>query len=154
MERCTSSLVGRKQPLPLFWAMPINADSLATLSMSTSGNTSEADLPPNSRMVGRWRTDAAWETSRPAAAPPVKEISLMAGRPHSRAPTSGPPATTFTTPAGNPAAVTNDAKYRLENGANSEGLTTTALLAARAGATLSARATTGPFHGMIAATTP
>jgi hypothetical protein len=134
--------------------MPINADSLATLSASTSGNTNDADLPPNSRMVGRWRNDAAWETARPAAAPPVKEISPMSGWAHSRAPTSGPPAATFTRPAGNPAAVTNDAKYRLENGAHSEGLTTTAFPAARAGATLSERATTGPFHGMIAATTP
>jgi hypothetical protein len=50
--------------------------------------------------------------------------------------------------------VTSEPKYRLENGARSEGLSTTEFPAARAGATFSASAITGPFHGMMAAITP
>ncbi len=42
----------------------------------------------------------------------------------------------------------------MEKGASSDGLSTTALPAASAGASLSAAAMTGPFHGMIAPTTP
>ena len=130
------------------------AASLPTPAGSVSSNTMEADLPPSSSTSGVWWIAAASATARAATFPPVKVILSTPGWPHRAVPASAPPTTTFSTPAGTPASCATRANARLENGACSGGLSTTALPAATAGATFSARDMIGPFHGTIAATTP
>jgi len=94
------------------------------------------------------------QAARPADEPPVSEIKPMVSSAQSRAPTSGPPGTTFSIPGGSPALTAREPSTRDENGATSDGLSTTAFPAASAGATFRAVAITGPFQGMMAATTP
>ena len=60
----------------------------------------------------------------------------------------------FTTPAGNPASRNSSPKRITVNGASSGAFTTTQLPAANAGVITIVAANSGPFHGMIAPTTP
>ena len=62
--------------------------------------------------------------------------------------------TTFTTPAGKPASSTSLTNSSVDTEVNSDGLTTTVLPAASAGASFHAVSSSGEFHGVIAATTP
>jgi hypothetical protein len=50
--------------------------------------------------------------------------------------------------------VTSSPSFSVETGVTSDGLTTTVLPAARAGASFHIRSASGLFHGVIAATTP
>ena len=71
------------------------------------------------------------------------------------APVSAPkPVTTFITPSGKPACLTKCINSTMVAEACSEGLSTTVLPAASAGASLIAVKYIGEFHGIIAATTP
>ena len=101
-----------------------------------------------------WWVAAAVATAVAAASPPVNVILSTSGWPQSAAPASAPPGTTLTTPGGSPACSQSLANTSPENGVCSGGFSTTQLPAASAGASLSASAMTGPFHGMIATTTP
>jgi hypothetical protein len=58
------------------------------------------------------------------------------------------------TPSGKPAAAIASASTVAEAGVSSEGLTTTALPQASAGATFQVSSSSGRFHGTITATTP
>jgi hypothetical protein len=70
-------------------------------------------------------------------------------------PTPGPsPCTTLNRPAGSPASTASWATWTIEKGVSSEGLRTTPLPAARAGATFQIASTSGKFHGAIAPITP
>ena len=70
-------------------------------------------------------------------------------------PTSAPkPVTTLTTPGGNPASANSSANSSMDADVCSDGLTTTVLPAARAGASFHEASKRGEFHGVIAATTP
>ena len=91
---------------------------------------------------------------RAVAEPPVKLILSMPGWPASPAPVVAPPTTTLRTPGGRPASAASSAKRRTPNGANSGGLATTALPAARAGAAFWPMPIIDPFQGGITATTP
>ena len=73
----------------------------------------------------------------------------------SGAPTSAPkPVTTLTTPGGKPASSTSFMNSSADADVNSDGLMTTVLPAASAGASFHAVSSSGEFHGTIAATTP
>ena len=101
--------------------------------MSASSKTTTGALPPNSRWV-RFRSDAAVAaTSMPARVEPVIETSLGVGWATRRRPVSRSPQTTLNTPGGrNSAAIS--ASSRVETGVVSDGLSTTVLPAASAGA--------------------
>ncbi len=73
----------------------------------------------------------------------------------SGAPTSAPnPVTTLTTPGGKPASSTSFMNSSTDADVNSDGLMTTVLPAASAGASFQAVSSSGEFHGTMAATTP
>ncbi|MNY23332.1 hypothetical protein D3C86_1569940 [compost metagenome] len=91
----------------------------------------------------------------PVAVDPVKVTLPTRGCRHNASPVVRPsPCTTLKIPAGMPACNASSAKRRLENGVNSEGLSTTALPAAKAGATFQEAMLNGKFHGAMAAMTP
>ena len=90
----------------------------------------------------------------PAAVDPVKATLSVPGWVTRCSPTSRPPGTTLTTPAGTPASSRTSASTKLLSGASGGGLTTTVQPAASAGATFHADSVTGAFQGTMAATTP
>src|SRR3546814_14032110 len=91
-----------------------------------------------------------------AVAPsPVKLILATSGCTTSRAPATGPsPGTTLTTPGGKPTSSNRRASASDEAGVCSAGLSTTVQPAASAAPSFPAAATRGPFHGVVAPTTP
>ena len=85
----------------------------------------------------------------------MKATLATSGCSTSGAPTSGPkPVTTLTTPGGKPASSTSFMNSSAEADVNSDGLMTTVLPAASAGASFHVMSSSGEFHGMMAATTP
>src|SRR6056297_4018326 len=92
---------------------------------------------------------------RPVESEPVKVILATSGCSTRAAPTSGPrPVTTLKTPSGRPASLVSFANSRVEAEVNSEGFTTTAQPAARAGAHFQAMKRSGEFQAVRAPTTP
>src|SRR5215510_9851003 len=91
----------------------------------------------------------------PVASDPVNATFATSGCSTSGAPTSGPkPVTTLTTPGGKPAASTSFMNSSTEAEVNSDGLITTVLPAANAGASFHVVNRSGEFQGTIAAMTP
>ena len=89
------------------------------------------------------------------ATEPVKATRRTTGWAASGVPTPGPvPVTTFSRPSGSPASVARRARCSVEVDVSSDGLATTALPTARAGATARHAWLSGRFHGVMAATTP
>jgi hypothetical protein len=72
----------------------------------------------------------------------------------SASPTCPPPVTTLSTPAGIPASAKAPASSIAVDGASSDGFRTTVLPASNAGQTFHIARMSGPFHGVIAPTTP
>ncbi len=72
----------------------------------------------------------------------------------SSAPVVWSPVTRFTTPFGNPASSMSSMSRMLVSGVTSEGLISTVLPVARAGASFHARIMSGKFHGSTRALTP
>ena len=92
--------------------------------------------------------------SRPVVVSPVKAILRIRLLDASGLPASSPkPLTMFSTPAGSRSPISS-ASTRIEAGVCSAGLSTTALPAARAGASFHVAMRMGKFHGMIWPTTP
>jgi hypothetical protein len=93
--------------------------------------------------------------SCPVRSEPVNATLATRGCSTSGVPTSAPnPVTTFTTPGGNPARTIRSMNSSSEAEVYSEGLITTVLPAASAGASFQAVSSSGEFHGMMQATTP
>src|SRR5690606_23528557 len=91
----------------------------------------------------------------PTAVLPVKETALTAGCTTMASPTFGPrPCTTLSTPAGNPISAASAPSIVAVTGVTSDGLATTVLPAASAGAIFQVNRYSGRFHGEIVATTP
>ena len=91
----------------------------------------------------------------PVASEPVKATLATFGCSTSGVPTSAPkPVTTLTTPGGKPACSISFMNSSAEAEVYSDGLTTTVLPAASAGASFHASSSNGEFHGMIIAITP
>ena len=75
--------------------------SAKAASMSMSGATMAASLPPSSSTTGRTTLEAAAITARPVGTPPVNDTMSTPGCDTSISPSSGPePLTAFTTPGG------------------------------------------------------
>jgi hypothetical protein len=129
-------------------------EPLTASPMSASANTMLGALPPSSiSAFAKWPT-AACATRRPVATLPVNDTPPVPGCWASSAPVDPSPGTTFTSPAGIPAWTASSASRSADSGEYSEGLTTTALPQASAGATRATAVPVGPFHGRITPTTP
>src|SRR5215216_2558040 len=91
----------------------------------------------------------------PIPVDPVKVIPPTRGSPTSTSPTTAPgPVIRLTTPRGAPARSSSSIRYPADHGVSDDGLKTTVLPNASAGAILRTGVTTGKFQGQIAATTP
>ena len=92
---------------------------------------------------------------RPVRVEPVKWIIDTPGWATSASPTSTPPGTTWSSPAGSPASAKISASTMPPLiGVSGDGFSTTALPSASAGATTRMPRMSGKFHGVIAPTTP
>ena len=92
---------------------------------------------------------AAASTSLATALLPMKWILSTPGWRTRASPASGPPGTMLTTPGGKPASSSSWPTRRGLKGAGREGLSTTVLPAASAGASVMPSEGTGPFQGMM-----
>ncbi len=111
-------------------------------------------LPPSSRVTGMRFWLAYCMINRPVVVSPVNAILAMRLLDASGLPASTPkPLTTLSTPAGSRSPI-SDIRYSIDTGVCSAGLSTTALPAARAGASFQTAIRIGKFHGMICPTTP
>src|SRR5689334_8113699 len=91
----------------------------------------------------------------PVRVEPVNETALMAGCSISGWPAPGPlPCTMFSAPAGRPASMQTCANRAAVYGVTSDGLATTQLPAASAGAIFHVSRYSGRFHGEMQPTTP
>src|ERR1700685_2933136 len=113
------------------------------------------DLPPSSNDT-RFRLPAdARMIDWPVRCEPVNATLSTSGCEASAAPAVSPkPGTTFTTPGGTPASRHNSARRSGDSGAFSAGVSTTVQPVASAGPIFQIDAESGPFHGMMAPTTP
>src|ERR1700757_898324 len=91
---------------------------------------------------------------RPTVVEPVKETTFTASCLQRSSPTSGPPVTRFTTPAGTPASSRTLTKLMAESGVSDEGLKTTVLPQTSAGMIFHDGMAIGKFHGVMIAETP
>ena len=131
--------------------MAAPAITAAARAGSASGSTIEAFRPPISAWLGMPRPVAATATRWPTATEPVKETQST---PSSIAsPVSAPPGTTWNRSAGR-AGASSSARRRAHPVASGDGLSTTALPKARAGAAFQSGMATGKFHGVISPATP
>ena len=131
------------------------SDPGTALAMSASAKTRLGDLPPSSRVRGRMRSAAIRPISLPARSEPVNATLRTSGCSTIAAPTSGPvPVTTLKTPAGSPHSTASRASSSVLAEVNSDGLATTTLPAASAGAMPRAAWLIGAFQGVITPTTP
>src|SRR6185312_12804865 len=122
---------------------------------SASANTIAGFLPPISSDTFLNCAAAVPAMVAPVAVLPVKEIALTAGCSTIACPTVGPrPCTMFSTPGGKPASMLNSASRAAVQGVISEGLATTVLPLASAGAIFQLNRYNGRFHGLMQPTTP
>ena len=138
-------------------ALPKTAGTAAAAaaSRSASAKTTLADLPPSSSVTRLIVAAAAAPIPRPTSVEPVKAILATSGCSTSRLPQTLPgPATTFSTPSGNPASSAIRSSSSAVSGVSSAGFRTTQLPAASAGATFQAAIVSGKFQGTISPTTP
>lgn len=114
-----------------------------------------ADLPPSS-IVTFFRVPAALRMMDwPTEVEPVKAILSMSGWSVRVSPSSTPgPVITFSTPSGISASWKSSAIFRAVSGVAGEGLWTTVLPAARAGAIFVIDSSSGKLNGVMAQTTP
>ena len=132
-----------------------NAPADAAASRSASSRTTNALLPPSSRLTRLSSWPASVPTRRPAAVEPVNDTRFTLGSVTIASPTSAPPSTTWSSPSGSPASrktASNTAPP--QTAVWGSGLRMTALPRARAGATTRIPSTVGEFHGVIAPMTP
>src|SRR5690606_6864483 len=112
------------------------------------------DLPPSSSVTRVIRSPHRLMIRLPAAVLPVKATLSTPGCVTRCSPTSLPPGSTLTTPSGRPAASSASASRYVLTGPSGAGLSTTVQPAASAGPIFNDAVATGPFQGMIVATTP
>ena len=101
-------------------------------SAPTSAQTMNGSLPPISRFIRATRCAQAMATFLPVATEPVNATPSMRSSSTIAAPTSPAPATRLSTPGAS--ASKHSASISVDSGVTSEGLATTALPAASAGA--------------------
>ena len=155
IPRCTYTRSVHRQTCPVFRKLERATPSTA-LSKSQSSNTSAAFLPPSSKDTGR-TPSAAWRMIvAPVRDSPVKVMPLTRGWVTIASPVEpGPkPWTRLNTPAGTRASSITSASRVAVAGVSSDGLATTALPQASAGASFQVSSSSGRFHGAITPTTP
>ncbi|EWS62484.1 hypothetical protein Y695_04289 [Hydrogenophaga sp. T4] len=141
------------QAWPVSEKPPLTARSTAR-SRSASSITISGFLPPSSICSRVVRCTVRW-MCMPACVEPVKEIAQIAREVVMIGPTSpARPVMKFNTPLGRPACTSASVRRRPESGASEDGLKTTVLPMARAGAILRAGMEAGKFQGEITVTTP
>src|SRR5712691_12387214 len=111
-------------------------------------------LPPISRCTFLKPGAAFWFTSLPTAVDPVNDTTFTASCVDSTVPTSGPPVTMFTTPAGRPASARTLTKFTADSGVSEDGLNTTVLPHTSAGMIFQEGIAIGKFHGVMTPQTP
>ena len=126
----------------------------ATAAMSASSSTTAADFPPSSSVQRAMRSPQSAAILRPAAVEPVNVILSTRGSATSSCDTSRSAVTTLSTPGGRPIAAAASATSRPSPGASGDDFSTTVHPARSAGPILWPMRPSGPFHGMIAPTTP
>lgn len=144
------------QTSPWLKKMPWATDLAAASRSGASANTTCGLLPPHSSQT-RLRLDRPEYCSSfaPVAVEPVKASTSTSMCRASGSPTRAPwPGSTFSTPSGRPASAASAANRSAVRGDRSEGLSTTELPMASAGAIFQQAISSGKFHGTIAATTP
>ena len=143
-----------RQIWPEFWNAERTMRSRLACQ-SESANTRVGFLPPSSSDTFFSSGPAMPAMRRPTAVLPVKEIARTASCCTIDSPASTPPPwTTLSTPAGRPASCASSASMAAVAGVTSDGLATTVLPAARAGAIFQVNRYRGRFHGEIVPTTP
>jgi hypothetical protein len=110
-------------------------------------------LPPSSTLTRFMVEAAACRIFSPTPVEPVKAILSIPGCEDSAAPASPSPVRMLMTPSGTPASRHNSPKRRAESGVCSAGFITMVQPLASTGPAFHGHAD-GPFHGLIAATTP
>ena len=125
-------------------------------SKSQSAKIRAAFLPPSSKDTGFTPAAAACMMAVPVRDSPVKVMASMSGWRVMNSPAEfGPkPCTRLNTPGGTPTAAMTSASKVAVPGVSSEGLTTTALPQASAGATFQVSSSSGRFQGDITPITP
>ncbi len=107
------------------------------LSNGASSSTTNADLPPSSRVTFLMPSPATEAMRRPACSEPVKLTMSTSGCPTMASPTTRPePETRLKTPFGRPISCAASARKKALSGAISAGFNTTVQPAAKAGAIL------------------
>ncbi len=154
MSVCTSSRVGSAQPWPAKTPSVHMMARWQAPSISASGNSRLADLPPSSITDGLICSAQLAMMRRAAMGPPVNEIFSTCGWFTRASPASMLPGRMESTPSGTPASRASRAYRSGANGVISAGLTITQLPAASAGATFIASEISGPFQVMTMPTTP
>src|SRR5262249_3968972 len=97
---------------------------------------------------------AFWLTNLPTVVEPVNDTTLMSGCVESTVPTSAPPVTMFTTPAGTPASSSTLTKLTADSGVIEEGLKTTVFPQTSAGTIFQDGIAIGKFQGVMTPQTP
>ena len=125
-----------EQVCPAFW-MPAFTRKGSAASRSASAKTICGLLPPSSSVTGTVCLAAAAWIIEPTLTEPVKDRCCTPACADNAAPASSPsPGTTFSAPAGRPAASAMRAKASAVRQASSAGLSTQALPMANAAPTL------------------
>ena len=138
-----------------WWAKVPHAPTEAAAATSTSPRTISAELPPSSRCARLRCCPASAPTARPARVEPVNAMIRTAGSTTIASPTSAPPGSTCSTPAGSPASSNTRANIAPpEIAVRGSGLRITALPSASAGATARMARIVGTLNGAITPTTP
>jgi hypothetical protein len=153
MFSCTRRREPAQQVWPWLKKMACTMPSTAA-SWSAESNTTTGDLPPSSSVIFLPVPAVSLRRKRPTLVEPVKATLATSGWLARCVPTSLPPATMLTTPAGRPASAMMSQKRKAERLVEGAGLSTTVLPMARAGAIFHASISMGKFHGMIWPMTP
>src|SRR6478609_8001747 len=133
-SRCTSRRAPAEHTCPALVVNPVT-DPATAASRSASAKMMFADFPPNSRVSGMIRSAAILPMARPVATEPVNATFATTGCCTRAAPAPCPvPSTTLSVPAGNPTSVASCASRTVVEEVLSDGLITTVLPAASAGA--------------------
>ncbi len=141
-----------RQACPQLKKRPIEI-ALAASSRSASSSTMQGSLPPSSSTTFLRKGAAAAITFLPVGVEPVSATLRMSGWVTMALPVPWP-STTLTTPSGSPPSIRASMHLRVASGVVEDGLSTTQLPAAMAGATLLAANVSGKFQGTMAPVTP